>query len=95
MSDKVQVLPLTADQRLAFIMLAALAYILSPVAYGFWIWSELQSGAFPPESDTIAIPFMGFVLFWFGGLVAIPFAVFIVAVCRGVWCFFKSKKHFS
>jgi hypothetical protein len=95
MSDNERSTLLTPDQRLAFTMLAALAYVLSPVAYGFWLWTELESGAFPPESDTISIPFMGFVLLWFGGLVAIPVAIFIFAVCRDVWRFLKRKERFS
>lgn len=95
MNDSERSKLLTPDQHLAFVILATLAYVLSPVAYGFWLWAELESGAFPPESDTISIPFAGFVLFWFGGLVLIPFAVFIFAMCRDVWRFLKGEKRFS
>jgi hypothetical protein len=53
-------------------MIGSLLYLVSPVAFWLWLKCELESGAFPPESDAIGIPMFGFLVIWFAGLVLIP-----------------------
>lgn len=58
--------------RLTIILLGAL-YTVSPVLYWFWLVHELNSGAFPPEADSIGIPMAGFLLLWVIGWFLIVF----------------------
>jgi hypothetical protein len=50
-------------------MVSAMLYLVSPALFGGLLYYELLAGAFPPESDAIAIPFMGFVFLWLIGLI--------------------------
>ena len=47
-------------------------YLVSPVAFWLLLKSEWDSGAFPPEADSVGIPMSGFLFLWFIGLVFIP-----------------------
>lgn len=62
----------TTDGRLAIIMITFLLYVASPVVFGLVLIRYIESGAFPPETDTPTLPFMGFMLLW---LIALPFVV--------------------
>lgn len=63
----------TTEKRLNVIMIFFLAYLISPIAYGAWLYSGLVKGAFQPDADAIMIPFAGCVLLW---LLAFPFFLF-------------------
>lgn len=51
------------------LVIFAVLYLLSPIFVGGGLYYELQAGSFPPESDAIAIPFMGFMVLWLAGLI--------------------------
>ncbi len=51
-------------------MIGFLAYLSLPVVCGFLVYCVLESGIFPVAADSISLPFAGFMLFWFGGLLS-------------------------
>ena len=53
-------------------MIGFLTYLTLPIQFGAVLYVALILGAFPPESDSIAIPFAAFVLLWivFGAICA-------------------------
>jgi hypothetical protein len=63
----------TTEKRLTLIMLFFFLYIISPCVFAAWMFNELSNGAFPAQSDSIAIPIAGFVVIW---IIAFPFFVF-------------------
>ncbi|HYJ91326.1 MAG TPA: hypothetical protein VEV84_08460, partial [Pyrinomonadaceae bacterium] len=58
--------------QLSLMMIGFLGYLFLPLVYWFWLEHELASGAFPVNADSIGIPFAGFTILWFLGLVTIP-----------------------
>ena len=58
-----------AETQLSLIMIGFLAYLFLPIVYWLWLEDELAAGAFPVIADSIAIPFVGFVILWFALLV--------------------------
>lgn len=59
---------MNSQTKLSVFMLLALAYLMSPMVYGAWLFYELSVGAFPAEADSIGIPLAGFMVLWFAGL---------------------------
>ena len=39
-------------------------YMYLPVAYWFWLVTELEAGAFPVDADSLGIPMAGFLFLW-------------------------------
>ncbi len=62
----------TPENRLSFIMLSSLIYLLSPILIGVWLYVSLVSGCFPVDADSIGLPFAGFVLIW---IIGVPFFI--------------------
>lgn len=62
----------TSDGRLAMIMITFLLYVASPVIFGLVLIKYIEAGAFPPEADAPALPFIAFMVLW---LIALPFVV--------------------
>jgi len=62
----------TPENRLALIMFSFVAYLLSPIIFGLWLFACLENGCFPSEADSIGIPFAGFLVLW---VIALPFFV--------------------
>ena len=61
-------------------MMTVLIYLSAPFFVAWYFAEALSAGDFPPESDAIAIPIMGFVCLC---LLALPFIVtFIIVVVR-------------
>ena len=56
------------ESHLLLILMALLAYLTLPILFGSALYAALRLGAFPPESDAIAIPFAGFLMLWIFGL---------------------------
>jgi hypothetical protein len=82
------------DTQLSLIMFGFLLYLLSPIGFWFFLKHELESGAFPPESDAIVIPMFGFLVLWFIGLVLIPaVSIFVVLSRRIVRNFRDGERH--
>lgn len=72
-----------SEKQLSLIMIGFLGYMFLPFFYWLWLEHELASGAFPINADSIGIPFAGFVILWFIGLVLIPIGtIFIVCSFR-------------
>ena len=65
-------------------MVAAVAYLVSPLLSEGWLFSELEAGAFPVNGDSISIPFAGFLVIWFAGLILIA----VAAITFGFWKLF-------
>ncbi len=64
-------------------MVGFITYLCWPFLYWLWLEHESASGAFPVNADSIGIPFAGFVILWFAGLVLIPIGtIFIVITSR-------------
>ena len=57
-----------SERNLSLVIVGVLVYLAMPVVLGLGLFISLSFGLFPPESDSIAIPFAGFLLLWFGGL---------------------------
>ncbi len=51
------------------IVIAVLVYLTSSLLFGVGLYLCLTLGMFPPEADSIGIPFAGFMMLWFVGLV--------------------------
>jgi hypothetical protein len=58
-------------------MLTFLFYVASPVVFYLFLNNALESGAFPPESDSIGLPLAGFMVLW---LIALPFVVVLCGI---------------
>jgi hypothetical protein len=54
--------------HLSIVMVGFLGYLTLPFLYWAWLMYELESGAFPPEADSIGIPLAGFLFLWIAGL---------------------------
>ena len=72
------------ETQLSLIIVAFLLYLFSPVAYWLWISHEIDSGAFPVDSDSIGIPLAGFMVLWFFGLVTIPTTTILIVMGRNI-----------
>ena len=71
------------ETQLSMIMVGALLYLVSPLAFWLLLKSEWDSGVFPADSDSIGIPMAGFLLLWSIGIVTIPLvAISIVGAGR-------------
>ncbi len=67
---------------LSLVMILTVAYFFSPVIFGGYLYYQLQMGAFPAESDAIAIPFMEFIVLWFAGLAVAAIAAITPAFMK-------------
>lgn len=65
----------TAQNRLVAIMFLSFVYLLTPLLFGAYLYYSLGRGYFPPEADSIGIPFAAFLFLWI-----VCFPVF-VALC--------------
>ncbi len=67
-----------ADDRLGIIMVTVILYLMSPIAFGFWLFACSDAGCFPVQSDSIGIPLAGYLFAWIVGL------PFVILFCFGI-----------
>lgn len=59
-----------SEKHLSAIMIGFFIYLSLPGAWGFLLYGGLEAGLFPPDADSISMPFAVFMLFWFAGLLS-------------------------
>ena len=59
-----------AEKQLSVIMIAFLVYLSLPVAWSFLLYGAQEAGFCPVDADSISIPFAGFMVLWFAGLLS-------------------------
>lgn len=59
-----------SERHLSIVIIGFLAYLSLPVVCGLLLYCGLELRMFPVGADSIMIPFAGFMLFWFGGLLS-------------------------
>ena len=62
----------TPHNRLSFIVLTCIGYLLSPLLIGAWLYWSLINGEFPTNADSIGLPFAGFLMLW---IIGFPFLI--------------------
>ena len=72
------------ETQLSFLMVGFFAYLFSPLMFCVLLWNELDSGAFPSESDSPVIPMFDSLMIWFMGIVLIPVISIFVVLGRRV-----------
>ena len=56
-----------SERHLSLLMTGFFIYLTLPVVFGLGLVVILSFGLFSPDADSIAIPFAGFLVLWFGG----------------------------
>ena len=71
----------TAQNRLAAIMVMVLGYLSSPLLFGAYLYYSLGRGYYPPEADSVGLPFAALLFLWivcFPVFLALCFSIEIV-----------------
>ena len=71
-----------SNRALSLLMILFAGYFFAPVIYWFWLEHEQSVGAFQTGADSIGIPFAGFMVIWFLGLVIVLSAFFALTVSK-------------
>ena len=74
-----------SEMLLGALVAVLCGYFLLPVLFWKWLVYELEEGSFPVNGDSIGIPFAGFMLVWFVGLIVLGVIGIVLRLkCRSV-----------